>query len=40
MATCLAEGSSLKCLWLDGFEKLFVLRNVTDIYIYIYIVMP
>ena len=34
VANCLAEGSSLKSLWLDGFEKLFVLRNVTDIYIY------
>ena len=37
MANCLAEGSSLKSLWLDGFEKLFLLRNVTDLYIYIYI---
>ena len=27
---------SLKSLWLDGFEKLFLLRNVTDLYIYIY----
>ena len=32
MANCLAEGSSLKSLWLDGFEKLFLLRNVTDLY--------
>ena len=39
MANCLAEGSSLKSLWLDGFEKLFLLRNVTDLYIYIYCVM-
>ena len=36
MANCLAEGSSLKSLWLDGFEKLFLLRNVTDLYMYIY----
>ena len=36
MANCLAEGSSLKSLWLDGFEKLFLLRNVSDLYIYIY----
>ena len=34
MANCLAEGSSLKSLWLDGFEKLFLLRNVTDLYIF------
>ena len=37
VANCLAEGSSLKSLWLDGFEKLFLLRNVSDLYIYIYI---
>ena len=37
MANCLAEGSSLKSLWLDGFEKLFSLRNVTNLYIYVYI---
>ena len=35
MANCLAEGSFLKSLWWDGFEKLFLLRNVTDLYIYI-----
>ena len=33
MANCLAEGSSLKSLWLDGFEKLFLLRNFSDLYI-------
>ena len=37
VANCLAEGSSLKSLWLDGFEKLFLLRNVTDLYIHTYI---
>ena len=36
MANCLAEGSSLKSLWLDDFEKLFVLRNVSDLYIFVY----
>ena len=36
MANCLAEGSSLKSLWLDGCQKLFLLHNVSDLYIYIY----
>ena len=35
VANCLAdhEGSSLKSLWLDGCQKLFLLRNVSDLYI-------
>ena len=32
VANCLAEGSSLKSLWLDGCQKLFLLRNVSDLY--------